>query len=146
MNGIVKINPIFGNKDIFNFVDEVFNKSIGDFMNTDVIKSKPQINIKEEDKKYLMEVAAPGLSKEAFNLKVEEDYLVISAENKSDVSEEKDNYKKREFNYSSFERRYLLPESIDTDNINARYENGILSIDIPKVEVKAAEGKVIEIV
>jgi HSP20 family protein len=146
MNGIVKINPIFGNNDIFNFVDEVFNKSIGDIINNDVIRSKPQINIKENDKMYIMEVAAPGLSKEAFSLKVEEGYIIISAENKSDVTEEKEDYKKREFNYSSFERRYLLPETVDMDSINAKYENGILSIDLPKMEVKVEKGKVIEIV
>jgi HSP20 family protein len=146
MNGIVKINPIFGNNDIFNIVDEVFNKSIGDIINNDVIRSKPQINIKENDKMYIMEVAAPGLSKEAFSLKVEEGYIIISAENKSDVTEEKEDYKKREFNYSSFERRYLLPETVDMDSINAKYENGILSIDLPKMEVKVEKGKVIEIV
>ena len=146
MNGLIKINPLFGNKDLFNFMDEVFNKSIGDIISTDVVRSKPQINIMEKDDKYVMEVAAPGLSKELFSLKVEEDYLVISAQSGSENTETEDAYRKREFNYKSFERRYLLPDTVDTDNINAKYENGILNIDLPKKEVTVEKGKVIEIV
>ena len=115
-------------------------------MTTDVVKSQPQINIKETDNSYELEVAAPGLKKEDFKISLDKDHLTISAEMSSENVEEKADYKRREFNYSSFSRSYYLPESIDADGIKAKYDNGILNIEVPKVEVNEPEGKTIEIV
>ena len=146
MSNLMKFNPIWKNRDVFNVMDEIFNKSLGDFMTTDVVKSQPQINIKETEKAYELEVAAPGLKKEDFKISLDKDHLTISAEMSTENVEEEGEYKRREFNYSSFSRSYYLPESIDSEGIKAKYDNGILRIEVPKVEVKEPKGKTIEIV
>ena len=146
MNNLIKFNPILKNHDVFNVMDEIFNKSLSDIMSTNAVKSQPQINIKESDKAYELEVAAPGLKKEDFKVTLDNDHLTISAEMSTENVEEGAEYKRREFNYSSFSRSYYLPDAIDSENIKAKYDNGILSIEVPKVEVKEPEGKTIEIV
>lgn len=145
MSNMIRVNPFFRNGDIFNVVDQFFNRSLGDLVTTDMVKSQPQINIKETETSYDLEVAAPGLKKEDFSVKVEDDHLIISAETKAENKEEGENYKRREFNYSSFSRSYYLPDSVDAEGIKGKYENGILNIVVPKVKVKEPEGKVIEI-
>lgn len=101
----------------------------------------PAVNISENKTNFVLEFAIPGFKKDDFKISVEKDSLKISSagrdENKPDLdAQEKINYTRREFNFSKFERTFKLPETINTEEIKANYENGILKIELPKVEVK----------
>jgi HSP20 family protein len=110
----------------------------------------PAINVTEDEKEYLVEVAAPGMTKNDFNVHLSTDGdIVISMEKKSDNKDEKKNktYLRREFSYSKFEQRFSLPEDIDREKISAAMNDGVLTIAIPKIqpEEKAKAEKCIEI-
>ncbi|MCB0650353.1 MAG: Hsp20/alpha crystallin family protein [Saprospiraceae bacterium] len=92
----------------------------------------PAVNIKETDKEFGLELAAPGMSKEDFKVAVEDDVLTISAEKEFSKEDKKDNYNRREFSYSSFQRRFNLPESIEADKVTAKYKDGVLHVSLPK--------------
>ncbi len=94
-------------------------------------RKQPAVNIKETGTEFNIELAAPGIAKEEFNINIEKDVLTISA---SKEQKEGTNYTRREFNYFSFERSFVLPETVDTTAISAAYNNGILSITLPKVD------------
>lgn len=96
----------------------------------------PAINVIEDDNNYKIEVAAPGMTKEDFNVHVDEDNnLIITMEKKQESHEGKKNsrYLRREFSYSKFEQTMILPDDVDKNNISAKVENGVLDIDIPKL-------------
>ena len=96
----------------------------------------PAVNIRESNENFEVEMAAPGMNKNDFHILLEGNTLTITSE-KSDEQEEKDGEKfsRREFRYQSFQRRFTLPkEVVDVDQINAKYENGILKLSIPKKE------------
>lgn len=111
----------------------------------------PAINVIESDNDYKVEVAAPGMTKDDFNIHLSEDNeLVISMEKKSENKEEdKQNkkYLRREFSYAKFEQSLVLPDDVEKDRISANVTNGVLTIDLPKrtPEEKAKINKVIEI-
>jgi len=116
-----------------NELDNLFRKRFS-FVNTPL----PAVNIREDEKGFIVEVAAPGLEKKDFTIELNEDLLIISS-NKQTEKEQKENERilKKEFSYQSFTRTFHLPEEgIDRDRISARYENGILTIEIPKLEEK----------
>ncbi len=99
--------------------------------------SVPAVNINENDKNYLLELAVPGLKKEDSNISYENEHLVIASEKKTEAQEEKDQVTRREFHYASFQRSFFLPEEkADIDNITAQYKDGILLVTIPKKEIK----------
>ncbi|MCB2219060.1 MAG: Hsp20/alpha crystallin family protein [Bacteroidetes bacterium] len=103
------------------------------FSNTNT--TLPAVNIKETKDDYKIEVAAPGLSKKDFKINLENNQLTISSEKESTKKEEDDNYSRREFSYQSFTRTFNLPEhEVDGDKIAASYNDGILTIQIPKKE------------
>jgi len=129
------------------FSRELFNWGNNNFSSTST--TVPSINVKETAENYEVEVAAPGLDKKDFNVTLDNNLLTISC-TKSTNTEEKgegDNYTRREFSYQSFQRSFELPKNVvDEDNINARYENGILNLTIPKRdEAKQKAPKMIEI-
>lgn len=119
-----------------NWVPSIFN----DFFDNDwMIKANataPAINVIENEKDYRIELAAPGMSKEDFNIKLdEENNLVISMEKKNENKEEdKKNgrYLRREFSYSKFQQTMILPDDVDKDAISASVEHGVLTVDLPK--------------
>jgi HSP20 family protein len=94
----------------------------------------PKTNIRETVDAYFVEMAVPGLKKDDLELKLDNQMLSISAETKKENEENKDNYTRREFGYSSFKRSFTLPEFIDESKIKAKYNEGILSIELPKKE------------
>ncbi|MBQ7423072.1 MAG: Hsp20/alpha crystallin family protein [Prevotella sp.] len=117
------------------WLPEVFN----DFFNTDFMPkanaTAPAINVIESDKDYTVELAAPGLKKEDFNVNInDEGNLVIKMEQKKEEKQEdkKAHYLRREFSYSKYEQTLLLPEDVEKDQISAKVENGVLTISLPK--------------
>ncbi len=102
-------------------------------------------NISESKDHYHVELAAPGLTKEDFKLKLERNVLSISVEQVKQEAEQERNFTKREFSYSSFVRSFTLPDSADADSIVAKYENGVLCIDIAKREEAKMQTRQIEI-
>lgn len=96
--------------------------------------SVPAVNIKETNENFELELAIPGFKKDDFNVEVDENILTISSEVKSENETKENNYTRREFSYSSFNRAFTLPETIDDSKINANYEDGILRLTLPKKE------------
>ncbi len=110
----------------------------------------PAINVIESDTEYKVEVAAPGMNKEDFNVHVDENgNLVIAMEKKSEKKEEdkKSRYLRREFSYTKFQQTLILPEDVVKDTINASMNDGVLNIELPRKtpEPKNNITKVIEI-
>ena len=100
------------------------------------IDTVPSINISEEKGAYKIEMAAPGLKKEDFSIDVDRNMLTISCEKETEnkTGGEKDNYSRREYNYTSFSRSLSLPENVDSTKITAKYNDGVLLLSVPKKE------------
>jgi len=98
----------------------------------------PSANVKESEKGYTIELAAPGFSKEDFTVKMEQDTLVISAEKSAEDTSAAGKYTRREYHYGTFRRAFSIPEHVATDKIGARYENGVLHVELPRKEEAAA--------
>ena len=120
------------------WLPEVFN----DFFNTDfmpkVNATAPAINVVESDKDYTVELAAPGLKKEDFSVNINDDgNLVIKMEKKEEKKEENktSHYLRREFSFSKYEQTLILPDDVEKEEIRAKMENGVLTIDLPKIVV-----------
>ena len=134
-----------------NWLPSFFN----DFFDNDwMIRTNataPAINVIESDKEYKVEVAAPGMTKDDFNIHLTEDNeLVITMEKKNETKEEdKQNkkYLRREFSYSKFEQAFVLPDDVEKEKNNAGVNDGVLTIELPKrtAEERAKVNRVIEI-
>ncbi len=123
-----------------NWLPSIFN----DFFDNDwMVKANataPAINVFETEKEYKVELAAPGMTKEDFNVHIdEENNLVISMEKKTENKEESNKdekkegrYLRREFSYSKFQQTMILPDDVDKEKISAQVENGVLNINLPK--------------
>jgi HSP20 family protein len=96
--------------------------------------SMPAVNIKENEKNYTLELAVPGMDKKDLKIDINEDVLTISSETNNETEEEKDGYKRKEFSYSSFCRSFYIPDNVNKDKIGASYKDGILTVEIPKME------------
>jgi len=106
----------------------------------------PAVNIKENENGFTIEVAAPGLNKEDFNIKLEKDILTVSSENENKKEEGSDNFMRREFAFKTFSRSFSIPETIDQNKIKASHNNGILTMELPKLdEAKVKKAKIIKI-
>ena len=135
---------------ISRFFEEDWN-SMFDWSNrnlTGAETSLPAVNIKEMPDSFLVEMAAPGMSKEDFHIELHNNLLTIKSEKKTENEvEEGENYTRREFSYQSFQRSFNLNNKVvDDGNIMAKYENGILYITLPKKEeAKEKPARMIEI-
>lgn len=107
----------------------------GDFPGMDLSIRVPSVNIIENEKDFKIELAAPGLEKKDFKVEFEKGILNISAEKKVESKEEKENYTRKEYSYNSFSRSFRLPENSLPEKIDAKYENGILRLILPKKEI-----------
>jgi HSP20 family protein len=94
----------------------------------------PAVNIKENEKSFMLELAVPGIDKKDLKIDINEDVLTISSESKNEDEEEKDGYMRKEYSYSSFVRSFYIPENVNRDKIGANYKDGILSVELPKME------------
>ena len=137
---LVKVRPfptryktIFENNSYDKVFDELTKNVFGNFSPTTKTFQQPAINVLETNDGFNIELAAPGLSKADFNITVEKDILNISAK-KEKTLEEGEKYTRKEFSYFEFKRSFRLPETIDTNSIKASFNNGILKLDLGKVE------------
>lgn len=101
--------------------------------------SMPAVNIMEDEKSFTLELAVPGTDKKDLKIEVHEDVLTISSEHKQESEEARDNFKRKEFNYSAFCRSFYLPENVNQDKIEANYKNGVLFVELPKEAKDKAE-------
>ncbi|MDP3913726.1 MAG: Hsp20/alpha crystallin family protein [Bacteroidota bacterium] len=140
--------PVFKTRNFPGIFDEFLSGNLlPDFVEEGGWKSKPAVNIYENNEKFVVEIAAPGLDKEDFKIDLKNDYLMVYSE-KKDKKEERGKGKvvRTEFRYSSFQRSFALPKDIDVSAINATHKNGILIIDLPKrIEQKDSSVRQIEI-
>jgi len=135
MTLIKRSNSLF--PSVPSFFDDFFTRDLFDWSNTNNAygSSLPAVNIKEDENNFEVEVAVPGLKREDFKIEIENDVLTVSSEKESSNDSEEENYKRREFRYSSFKRTFSLPESkVDADKVKANYVDGVLQINLPKKE------------
>lgn len=118
------LNPFFGS----SLLD--FN---GGFFNEKEFTLVPDANIIENENEYKIELAVPGLERKDFNVEIEDNMLVVSAEKETETKHEDKNYRTREFSYNSFYRSFVLPKNLVLDKIDAKYHNGVLAIMLPKI-------------
>ena len=127
------IQPFFPTRSLNQVFDNLFNRPLSDMIGSDLVVTNPSVNIKDTEDAFIIELAAPGLDKNNFNVKIEDNYLKISYEHSTNEEEKKDdNYTRREFRYTSFSRSFQLPEIVDAENIKGNYQEGILSVKLPK--------------
>lgn len=140
MSQIVKKPSLF--PTFPTFFDDFFTKDFFDWNDKNFAKvgsTLPSVNLKETDKEYHIELAAPGMKKDDFKVELLNGILTITSEKKVE-REEKDkegNYLRKEFSYESFNRSFSMPENVKEDKISAVYKDGILHIGIDKKESKA---------
>lgn len=133
-----------------NWLPDIFNDFFDNTWMEKANATAPAINIRETENNYEIEVAAPGMTREDFTIKVENNnQLVVSMEKKQEPQEEKKEgrYLRREFSYTRFQQAMILPDDVEKDKIQAKMEHGVLTIDIPK-QIAAPEeknGRTIEI-
>ena len=115
--------------------DEFFGRDfLSNFFDTQTGISMPSVNIIEGKEDFKIEVAAPGLEKKDFKIDLNNNVLSISSEKEARNEESGDKYMRREFSYSSFQRSFALPNTVEAEKINASYKDGVLHILIPKKE------------
>lgn len=133
--------------DFFNF--DSFNNFIDSFFNADFFPQvqnvgQMKVDIKEQDNKYILEAELPGVNKDEITVELKDDMLTISVEKNEQFEETKENYIRKERRYGSQSRSFYV-ENVKAEDINANFENGILSISLPKKEVKTNNSRKIDI-
>lgn len=123
---------------IINF-DELFDELFSSRSVSNAKNFTPAVNIHESEKGYHLEMAIPGFNKEEIQVKIDKNVLVISGEKKEEKSDETKKVKRKEFHYQSFNRSFSLHETIDVSKIEAKYENGILQVNLVKKEDEPAK-------
>ncbi len=113
---------------MFDYDQDLFD------INGDAIMA-PSANIYENETNFEIEIAVPGMEREDFKIQMDNGILTVTGEKEEDEEEDTKNYWRREFQYNAFSRSFTLPENTLVDKINAKYENGMLCITLPKKEV-----------
>mgnify|MGYP002777938441 FL=1 len=130
---LVKYRPSM----IENFFNREFDNFFSDrYFGNNVFASTPAVNVVENKDGFRIEVAAPGMKKEDFKINLNNNHLVISAQKQEEAAEDnqEQKYARREFSYSSFQRTFTLPQSVDGEKVEASYTDGILHVNLPKRE------------
>lgn len=125
--------------------DDLFkNDWLGGTSNVGNIGTRiPAVNIQETEDKFVVAVAAPGKTKEQFNIELENNVLTISSEEKEEreSSDAYGRFTRKEFSYNNFRRAFSLPETVDNEKISANYKDGVLEIEVPKKEEAKLQAK-----
>jgi HSP20 family protein len=132
--GIIRYNADdFVPTSFSNLVDRFFNESLARSGGSTFV---PKVDILEKDQAFELHVAVPGMNKEDFKIDLKDNYLTISGERKFTNEKKDKNFHSVETQYGAFSRSFSLPENVDGTKINAKYNNGILELSIPKDEKK----------
>jgi HSP20 family protein len=118
-----------------NLIDRFFNESLSR-QGGSAYSFVPRVDIVENEKSFELHVAVPGMNKEEFKIDLNDNFLTVSGERKFTKEKKENNFHSIETQYGSFSRSFALPENVDASKINAKYENGILEINVPKDEKK----------
>lgn len=150
MGTLVKTRPNGTGATFPSFFDDFLTRDFFNSPNKEFFgEDHPAVNIKETAENFELEVAAPGLQKKDFSVELDNDKLIISANKsmKKEESDESNNYTRREFSYTSFKRTFAISEqSVKSDEISAKYNNGVLYLKLPKADrIKAKPSRTIEI-
>lgn len=122
-----------------NWLPGIFNDFFGNEWLEKANMNAPAINILENENEYKVELAAPGMTKNDFTVKIDdENQLLISMEKKEEhnESQKQNKYLRREFSYTQFQQTMILPDNINREKIEAKVEHGVLTIDIPKKKIE----------
>jgi HSP20 family protein len=124
-------------------VNNLFNDFLKDFSTEKTASTcktmNPSVNVMDKEKKYTLEFFVPGFEKENFEVKNADGILTVKGK-VNEINSETTKVTRREFYIADFERRFTLPEDVETDSINAKYYNGILIVEMPKREVETKKG------
>ena len=132
---IIRYNPADYVPSTFsNLVDRFFSESVARSGGSSFV---PKVDIIENEKSFEINFAVPGLNKDDFNIELKDNYLTVSGERKLTNEKKDKNFHSIETNYGSFSRSFSLPENVDATKAEAKYNNGILELTIPKDEKKA---------
>ncbi len=141
------IRRVNNNYPVFQNWLEDFIGTVDNSINNRTRSTVPAVNIAETDNSFEIAFAAPGLTKSDFTIHLENDVLTVKSEKENDQNGSNSNFTRKEFNFSTFQRSFTLPDMADSEHIKAEYQNGILNIEIPKKEeAKAKPAREIEIV
>ena len=135
-------------RNAMNWLDNGFDDMFDNSWMPKMSVTAPAINVKENKDEYDIELAAPGTTKEDFNVNLDNDgNLVIKMEHKDNKKDEnkKEHYLRREFSYSNYEQALMLPEDVETGKIEAKVENGVLHVTLPRTHTAEKETKRIEV-
>lgn len=145
---LVKFSPAreffkegFWPKEANSIFDSFFNDNLGKFERN--VFFTPRVDVKETEKAFEVHVALPGIKKEEISIEIEKSVLSISGERKLKNENKDDKYHMVENFYGKFSRSFTLPENVDASKIAASYNDGILSVEIPKAEVKQNKTNVV---
>jgi HSP20 family protein len=142
MAGTLKKNEL---PSIMNWMDDFWNS---DRFFGDRLVSKdlfPAVNVKDRESSYEIELTAPGLRKEDFNIHIENGVLSISSESSKEEEEKNEKFTRKEFQYNAFSRSFSLPDNAKEDDLKALYENGLLKVTIAKKQIESPKRKQIEV-
>ena len=137
--------PVIRNKRCNHWLDSAFNDLFDMDWAPRHVATAPAVNVKESETAFTMDVAAPGLKKEFCSVNINnEGNLVVKIENKTEHEDkngegEKFHYVRREFSYTDYEQTYILPDEVDKEAISAKVEDGVLTIELPKLAPEPAK-------
>lgn len=129
----------------------VFSKLFNDLMENDFPMFRPNtgnlpaVNISETESSYHIELSSPGFSKADISIAIDGDTLTISGEKSNETEENQKKYSRKEFSFQNFKRSFTMPEHVDNEKIVGKFEDGILSIDMPKKEIAQATARKIQL-
>ncbi|MEP2671294.1 MAG: Hsp20/alpha crystallin family protein [Cyclobacteriaceae bacterium] len=131
---IIRYNPSdYTPASFSSLVDKFFNDSLTRSGQNSFV---PKVDVIENEKAFELHVEVPGMKKEDFNIEVNDNYLTISGERKFSTEKKEKDFHSIETRYGSFSRSFTLPDTVNSDKINAKYNNGILELTLPKDEKK----------
>ncbi len=136
--------PVSMFNDMDNMIDSVFNSDWG-FPARERTNWSPAVDVMEKDESYIITADIPGLTKKDINVNISEDVLSISGDRSHDTDQDSDRYHYRERSHGTFVRSFNLPESVNEKKITANFNDGILTIELPKAEIAEPKARQIKI-
>ncbi|NND80391.1 MAG: Hsp20/alpha crystallin family protein [Maribacter sp.] len=140
---LTKWNPTNLFSDFDSFLDPFFSRK--DFLGDEMQFNVPAVNVSETDNAFELEMAVPGKSKDDFEITIENNVLTISSEIEDSSETAEKNFTRKEYSYSSFKRSFSLPENVKSDKIDAKYQDGVLKLSIPKTAATVKDAKKIKV-